>query len=643
MAVPAVPGFIDTIRNGFDLLFEQTNDAITWTSEIGWGGGTGGSFDILNYSYRREATKSGNLINGFEALAISAFFGAARMIAEDIAKLPLNIYTLDAQENKIKINRQHPLYSVISLSPDGKSTAQEFWEVIIVWTLVWGNGYALIDMDDEGNLRSLQLIKPTRVSLKKRRGEITYRVFKNIADDMSDGEPDEFSDMEMFHLRGIGDEDTGWPIVNFGRESFGITLATQTLQSNMFSNGMNLGGTLETDVKMEPDHREGMAKEWSATYGGIQNINKTAILDDGLKYKPYGIKATDAELLETRKFQIMEVARWFRIPGHKLGINDSATLNNIEQENLKYLNETLSPWMNRIVNNIYRKFLFFDPNILVEYDTKELTMTDSETRAKFWSDLIDSGVATPNMGARDFGLPVHPEGDKYYMSENVQSVEEIEADLALKRIELEERQKQLDAPDEVEDENTGHDDDNTDHDDDDDNTGHKDENTGHKDENTGHEKHKKENTGNKLDITQDVLGSGLQYLLKSALQIVINREIKHYEDHEAMIKKLGDKFDESKNKEQQKRFTKKIVENYVETIEPYLTKLDMAMPKDYFAKWIEYRAVNWEDEKAMLMANDLIKHYMQISNHPSGLYTLKGHDGRLTNVEIDAKGILREL
>jgi len=632
-----VPQFIESIRNGFELLFEQTNDlGITWTSEIGWGNG-GGAFDILNYSQRALPTKSGNVMNGFEALAISAFFGAARMIAEDIAKLPINIFTLDAQGNKVEINRGHAIYSVISLSPDGKRTAQEFWEVLIVWCLVWGNGYALIDMDENGELRSLQLIKPTRVSLRKHRGEITYRVFKNVVDDFSSGQPDEFSDMEMFHLRGIGDEDTGWPIVNFGRESLGITLATQTLQANMFSNGMNLGGTLETDAKLEPDHREGMGKEWSATYGGVNNINKTAILDDGLKYKPYAIKATDAELLETRKFQISEVARWFRIQPHKLGLMDKASLDNIEQENLKYLNETLSPWMNRIINNIERKLLFFDPNIIVEYDTKELTMTDSETRAKFWSDLIDSGVATPNMASKDLGLPTHPEGDKYYMSQNTKALEEIGVDVDLKRIELEERQKGLDEPDEP-DENTDHDDDDPDKDDE--NTGHKDENTGH---NTGHEKHKKENTANKLDITQDVLGSGLQYLLKSALQIVINRESKHYKERDAMKIKHGDKFDESKNKEQEKRFNQKIVDNYIETIEPYLTKLDMAMPKDYFSKWIEYRAVNWEDEKAMLMANDLIKHYMQISNHPSGLYTLKGHDGRLTNVEIDEKGVLREL
>lgn len=616
----AVPGFIDTIRNGFDLLFEQTHEAITWTSETGWGGG-GGSFDILNYSYRREATKSGNVINGFEALAISAFFGAARMIAEDIAKLPLNIYTLDAQENKVKINRSHPLYSVISLSPDGKRTAQEFWEVIIVWTLVWGNGYALIDMDEDGNLRSLQLIKPTRVSLKKRHGEITYQVFKNVADDMSDGAPDEFSDMEMFHLRGIGDEDTGWPIVNFGRESFGITLATQTLQSNMFANGMNLGGTLETDTKMEPEHRAGMAKEWSATYSGIQNINKTAILDDGVKYKPYGVKATDAELLETRKFQIMEVARWFRIPGHKLGINDSATLNNIEQENLKYLNETLSPWMNRIINNIYRKFLFFDPNILVEYDTKELTMTDSEARAKFWSDLIDSGVATPNMAARDFGLPVHPEGDKYYMSENVQSVEEIKADLDLKQIELEERQKQLDAPDEeIDEDGTGPDD--------------------NPDDKKDNNDDKKDKVQNSFDLNQDILGS-FQQLIVNQLQFSVNAEIKYYENLSNVEQKLGKEyvFDAAK----EKKFLNKINEQYISSIEPYLTHLQIAMPEQFVDKWVNYRAENWQKEKAMLVSNDLIKHYLNIADLPQSVFTLEAPDGTNTPVQIDERGVISVL
>jgi len=630
-----VPQFIESIRNGFELLFEQTNDlGITWTSDVGWGNG-GGAFDILNYSQRALPTKSGNVMNGFEALAISAFFGAARMIAEDIAKLPINIFTLDAQGNKVEINRAHPLYSVISLSPDGKRTAQEFWEVLIVWTLVWGNGYALIDMDENGELRSLQLIKPTRVSLKKRHGEITYRVFKNVVDDFSSGEPDEFSDMQMFHLRGIGDEDTGWPIVNFGRESLGITLATQTLQSNMFSNGMNLGGTLETDAKLEPSHREGMGKEWSATYGGVNNINKTAILDDGLKYKPYAIKATDAELLETRRFQISEVARWFRIQPHKLGLMDKASLDNIEQENLKYLNETLSPWMKRIINNIERKLLFFDPNIIVEYDTKELTMTDSETRAKFWSDLIDSAVATPNMGSKDLGLPTHPEGDKYYMSQNTKSIEEIEADLELKRIELEERQKSLDEPDEPDDENTGHDDDDPNKDDD--NTGHKDENTGH---NTGHEKHKKENTANKFDLTQDILGS-FQQLMIQPIQYSVNAEIKYYDNLKNAEQKFGKEYIFDKDKEV--KFLNKISEQYVSAIEPYLTHLQMALPENYVEKWVSYRAENWQDEKAMLMANDLIKHYLQITDFPQGVFTLESPDGSHTAVQINERGIISAL
>jgi len=622
----AIPQFIQSLRNGFDLLFEQTNEAITWTSEFGWGRGDGTN-DILNYFYGAQPTKSGNKINGFEALAISAFFGAARMIAEDIAKLPLDLFVLDANGNEIKINRQHPIYSVISLSPDGKRTAQEFWEVLIVWTLVWGNGYAIIDRDEDGNLRSLQLIKTTRVSLKKLHGIITYQVFKNTADDMSDGQPDEFSDMEMFHLRGIGDENTGWPIVNFGRESLGITLATQTLQANMFSNGMNLGGVLETEAKMEPAHRKGMASEYSAAYGGINNINKVAILDDGMTYKSHKIKATDAELLATRKFQIMEVARWFRIPGHKLGINDSSTLNNIEQENIKYLQETLSPWMTRIVKNIERKLLFFDPTIIAKYDTKELTMSDSETRAKFWKDLIETGQANPNAGAKAFGLPVHAAGEKYYISQNLQSVEEIEADLELKRLEVEAAQKALDAPDE----NTDHDDDNTDHDED---------NTGHNDDDNNGDDDKKEKVENRFDLNQDILGS-FQKLIMSNMQFSVSTEIKYYENLKKTEEKLGDDYVLDEDKE--KKFLNRISEQYTSSIEPFLTHLQMAMPDKYVEKWVSYRADKWQDEKAMLMASDLIKHYLQITDLPQGVYTLESPDGSQAPFQIDEKGVVSAL
>ena len=133
--------FWDKVNAGLNLIFEQTSEVVTWTGSEGWQGGDGSGYDQLNYIFNRQITKSGNTINGKAALAISAFYGAIRMISEDIAKLELQIFTTDEADNKIKVNRKHPLFRVISMSPDGTHTAQQFWETLFAWALVWGNGY----------------------------------------------------------------------------------------------------------------------------------------------------------------------------------------------------------------------------------------------------------------------------------------------------------------------------------------------------------------------------------------------------------------------------------------------------------------------------------------------------------------------
>ncbi len=237
----AMMSIMDKVNAGLNLIFEQTSEVVTWTNNIGWSE-SDGAYNQLNYLWNPQPTKSGNAINGRVALAISAFYDAVRMIAEDIAKLELEIFTRDSSGNKIKVNTGHPLYRVISMSPDGTHTAQQFWETLLAHCLVWGNGYAIIDRDPaNGLIRSLELVHPNRVTIRKQNGIVTYIVTIDSQDDPPNlpNSTMEFSEAQMFRLRGVGDEDSAWPIANFARESLGITLATQSLQSNMFSNGMN--------------------------------------------------------------------------------------------------------------------------------------------------------------------------------------------------------------------------------------------------------------------------------------------------------------------------------------------------------------------------------------------------------------------
>jgi HK97 family phage portal protein len=622
----------EKVANGLNLIFEQTSEVVTWTGSRGWSSGSG-NYNQRNYLYTPQLTKSGNAINGRQALAISAFYDGVRMIAEDIAKLEMQIFTEDATGNKVKVNKKHPLYRVISMSPDGVHTAQQFWETMIAHSLVWGNGYAIIDQNRaNGKIRSLQSVHPNRVTIRKKNGIVTYLISTDSSEDRTSIKQ-EFTSDQIFRLRGVGDEDSAWPIANFARESLGITLATQTLQSNMFSNGINIGGVLQTEEKLEKEHRASMATEWEAKYGGANNFGKTAVLDKGLTYTPFtSIKSTDAELLETRRFQVEEVARWLRIPLHKLGILESnATFNNIEQENIKYVTETLGAWMKRILFEVDMKLLKFSPRFFVEYDIRPLTMADSQSRANYWSNLIDSGMATPNDGAKDLGLSTYPEGDKHYITNNVQPVDQkdIELQKAKKELERSDEQQTQEAEREAIE-------------------------SSEEKETTSIERNEVEEKVQKqidsvveqsssvahLDPLNDLLGR-YQQLMIHPLQLVVNTQINYFNNIELAKVKNKDNFKFDEHKEA--RFYTSFKEKLMHTIEPFVNDLQMAIPDNYADKWAHYLEENWQSEKAHLMANDLLKHYLQINNLPTGIYNLERPDGTVVACKIDDQGVISEI
>lgn len=630
-------GLLDKFKSSLSNLFEMTDNAISWTGDVGWLGDTGGSFDQLNYFFTPQITKSGNQINGKQALAISAFFDGVRMIAEDIAKLKLEIFTTDPQGNKVKVNKKHNLFRIISMSPDGTHTSQQFWETMFVHALVWGNGYAIIDKSgSNGFIRSLQLIHPNRVSIEKENGIVTYSITSDSTNDKKNTQqPQRFRSDQIFRLRGIGDLDSPWPIANFARESLGITLATQTLQSNMFSNGLNLGGTLQTEQVLNKEHREGMADEWQMKYGGVNNFGKTAVIDAGLKYTPNtSLKAGDSELLATRKFQVEEIARWLRIPLHKLGILESnATFNNIEQENLKYITETLGAWMMRNKNEIEMKLLRFNTRFFVEYDIKPLTMADGESRSKFWETAIATGAATPNDAAADLGFATYPEGSKHYISNNVQSSEQLALDMEVKKIEVETAKNPPEPPPEATPESEESDE-----------TIEESEAEQFAEVETivepvepeTREIEQQESITEQLDPHSDLFGRYQKLMIRPLQECVVNREVKYNQNINRDKEKFGDKwkFDKARND----KFYNEQYDFLRETLTPFLHDLQIPMPKDFLSKWVSYNEQDWQTEKAFLIANDLIKHYLQAQNLPEGLYNFGDNI-----LNIDKCGVVDEI
>jgi len=604
--------------------FEQSlHGPVTWLSDVGWNQGSGSSFQQLNYNHIRQISQSGASVNGKIASSISAFWACTHMIATDIAKLDLNVIERDARDNKV-IRNNHPLWKIISLSPDGQTISQTFWETFILHTLVWGNGYALIGPRDpsNGQINQLEQIHPNLVNIRKKRGVRFYEIYPSI-DDLKRG-TNKIKDVpqeQMLHLHGPGDGFSGWPIPNYAKEALGISLSLQELQAALFSNGMSLGGTLTTAEELDPVHRKNMAKEWTETHAGAVNRNKVAVLDKSIEYKQLNANAVDSEVLESRKFYILEVARFFRVPPHKLGITDAATLNNIEQENIKYVNETLSPWIKRIQGLIKFRLLPARSNFFVEFDKKELDLSDTETRMKFWTEGIGSGISTPNQGAEDFGLPTYVDGDEHYIKVNNLAPVKA-ANMGTEKAEAEIEGLKL---------------------------------TNEGTEKTNNEptpepvvmkpaaapaannpKPKQEapeiNFNNKplMDIFK------IKEFIQAAVQPVINKEKSFWANINKNKAKLGAMYDSSQDNEKITRFYNGQRGFLRECLCIYFEQLNMPEPSGFINKWSTWQdCENWADQKAFLIANDLIKYYCGAEDLRDGEYE---YEDRIVLLE---NGILR--
>ena len=530
--------------------FQQNSQVVTWTGEEGWDSASGGDYERINFVFNRLLTQSGIRVNGRHAMTISAFWACVKMISEDIAKLPVNMCEMDYLGNQ-QIRNNHWLYYLISTSPDGQIRAQKFWETMIQWALVWGNGYALLPERNQmnGQLDTLELVHPNRVNIKVRNGIRTYQIYPNEQDKYDDNNGRDFPNYRMFHLDGLGDKWSGFPIATFARECLGISLSLQTLQASLFANGMSLGGVLETEQTLNFETRQGMAEEWQAKYGGASNRGKTAILDNGLSYKPITSKAVDNEVLESRKFQILEVARFFRVPPHKLGITDAATMNNMEQENKSYFNDTLDPWINRIEKEGEFKLLPRRSRFYICFDTKSLTMPDTDSKTKFWSELIKNGAATPNQFAQAFGLPTYEGGDTYYIASN-----------NLTPVATQSQDKQLEASEQM----------------------------------------GLNEPGDRDPFEQ--MESFLTKVVAGSLDRVIEREVKFHERYS----------DKAKFEEKEQDFYQIQLQYYNDVLSVFYSELNFHPSASYFEQWNKWNGENWKEKKSAKMAEDFVdKFYLK--------------------------------
>lgn len=352
-----------------------------------------GPADDFWYQPVGMVTSAGMRVSPEQAMRLTVVYACVKVLAESVAQLPLHIYRRRDDGGKDRAVN-HPLYRILHRRPNRWQTSFEWREMMMGHLALRGNAYSEIVVSPNGRIRELIPLHPDRVSidvLDPDTGSYRYRVRND------QGQERTIPAGSMFHLRGLSSDGLiGLNPIEQEREAIGLTLAAQDYGARFYQNGATPPGWIEFPGHFKDDEaRRKFRESWQEAQVGA-NRHKIAVLERGMKYHELGIKHTDAQFLETRKYQDVDIARIFRVPPHKVGILDKATFSNIEQQSIEFVTDTLMPWLIRWEQAILRDLITREDEYFAEFSVEGLLRGDAKARGEFYASGITNGWLTRN-------------------------------------------------------------------------------------------------------------------------------------------------------------------------------------------------------------------------------------------------------
>lgn len=303
-----------------------------------------------------RSTAAGVSVSEESALTFSAVYACLRILAESVAALPLKVYRRRGDRGK-EPARSHWAWSLLHDAPNPDMTAVVWRELGMVQALGYGNAYSRIEWAGNGAARAFWPIHPARVTVKRTvAGSVVYEVQPDAATDPPGGHPAVVPAEDMLHVPALGWNGlVGLSPLRLAREAVALGLAAEAFGAGFFGNGARPGGVLEVPSGLRPADVEKLRERWEASHQGTGRANRVAVLGLGSKFVPTTIPPEDAQFLETRRFQVSEVARIFRVPPHMLADLERATFSNVEHLGLEFVMHSLRPWLVRWEQELNRK------------------------------------------------------------------------------------------------------------------------------------------------------------------------------------------------------------------------------------------------------------------------------------------------
>jgi HK97 family phage portal protein len=301
-------------------------------------------------------TATGIAVDEESALQYIAVFTCIRILAETLGSLPFIPYRRLKGGGKERATDFY-LYQILHDMANPEMTASQFRETLMGHVASWGNGYAQIVRNQAGQVIELWPMRPDKMTIERTNGQIVY-TYRLPKPDQDGKTARTFPADQIFHIPGLGfDGISGYSPIAIARQAIGLGLAAEQFGSRFFGNDARPGIVLQHPFKLSDPAYKNLKDSWEEEHQGVNKSHKPMILEEGMTFKEIGIPPEDAQFLQTRLFQIREIARLYRIPPHMLADLEKSTYSNIEQQGLEFVTYTIMPWAVRWEQTVYKSLL----------------------------------------------------------------------------------------------------------------------------------------------------------------------------------------------------------------------------------------------------------------------------------------------
>ena len=376
------------------------------------------SYDSPSYTYFFGRSTAGKSVNDRTAMQQIAVYACVRVLSEAIAQLPLHVYEYtDRGKERVPM---HPLYFFLHNQPNPEMTSFVFQETLMSHLLIYGNAYAQIIRNGRGDVMGLYPLMPDKIKVDRdERNRLIYKYSRYDEQNPNFREQGEIilPAEQVLHIPGLGfDGLVGYSPIAMAKNAIGLAVACDEYGASFFANGASPSAVLEHPGVIKNPER--VREAWHRAYGS-GNAHKTAILEEGMKYTPISIPNNEAQFLETRKFQIEEIARLYRVPLHMIGDLDHATFSNIEHLSLEFVKYTLDPWLIRWEQSLMKALLSDSEKgkYFIKFNVEGLLRGDYSSRMSGYATARQNGWMSANdiRELEDMNMIPDEEGGNLYL------------------------------------------------------------------------------------------------------------------------------------------------------------------------------------------------------------------------------------